>query len=548
MKSEAVISSELEDVVTEQMHAAIAAARSQMTALAAIESQLTEMRSRAAQATAQAEAAEERARQAERRLADLESRIQLARGILGDAQAKVTELFAGLGAAMAAPEPEPYRLTRFVEDLRVIAGSAKTHGELFRRTEPLVKELVTNKEWLRPEHFEIDPVQGFGVHCLHEEPNHDLAIFAVCFAPGKGAPPHDHGTWAVVGVVEGEEQNTFWKRVDDGARDGVADLRKGPVKMFKPGDVGTFTPDLIHSLDNVTDKLSLSLHVYGRHLNHASRSKFDPANRTVEPFIVRVAADGVPEHAEQAMGSPSNGIQLPPAPKPIASAAGSGAVTNGASTSTSLPSVPPPARNVRPPWRRGAPSSTTTPPVPSRFNQFVNEIRKIMHEAKSEQEILRRAQPLVKEAARAKDWLRPEHYDIDPVQGFGVHCLHEEPNHDLGIFAVAFAPGKGAPPHDHGTWAVVAVVDGEEYNTMWRRVDDGSMPGRAELRNVGSRVFKTEDVAVFTSDLIHSLDNQTDRISLSFHVYGRHLNHASRLKFDPSARTVEPFIVNVASE
>ena len=525
----------------EHVRAAVAAARTQVSALAALESQFDELRNRAVQWQVAAESAEERARAAEARAAELEARIENAQLQLR----RVTEALSGTAApvpagprapvasvAPAAPVPVgldggPYRLTQFTDDLRRIATEAKSQGEILRKTEPLVRELVLNKEWLRPEHFTIDPVQGFGVHCLHEEPNHDLAVFAVCFAPGKGAPPHDHGTWAVVGIVEGEEQNTFWKRVDDGSRTGKADLKKAAVKMYKPGDVATFTPELIHSLDNVTDKLSLSLHVYGRHLNHASRSKFDPDAHTVEPFIVRVASNGAaPEPAP---------MRLPEPPPSTNGNNGNGTHVAPVSAATPIPS--PPSRPTRPPWRRGQ---------LTKFETFVHELRTIVAESQTEQEILRRAHPIVRDIAKSKVWLKPEHYNIDPVQGFGVHCLHEEPNHDLGVFAVAFAPGSGAPPHDHGTWAVVAVVDGAEQNTLWRRADDGSRPGYAELRQAGVRVFQTDDVAVFTSDLIHSLDNTTDKISLSFHVYGRHLNHASRSKFDPTNRTVEPFIVRVA--
>jgi predicted metal-dependent enzyme (double-stranded beta helix superfamily) len=543
----------------QNLHAAIAATRSQISALSALEAQFTDLLNRMNAAAAAADAAEERARVAEQRLASLEAKIQVAQQVLSEAQLKMYEAVASVAgllngdatlapapapmpAAMPAPVrpaaapaapiptavpvavPEPprevYRLTQFAHDLRVIAAESKTQGELLRRTKPLVQELVINKEWLRPEHFHIDEVQGFTATCLHEEPNHDLAIFAVAFAPGKGAPPHDHGTWAVVGVVEGEEQNTFWKRVDDGTRPGYAELKRAAVNTFRAGDVATFTPELIHSLDNVTDKISLSLHVYGRHLNHASRSKFDPDTSTVEPFVVRVAGS-------------SNGA---PAPAPVAAAA--------------APQHAPSTRPSRPLFRRPPAASPTIPPIiaaPTRFDRFVQELRVIVAEAKTEMEILRRAQPLVKEIAKSKEWLRPEHYHIDPVQGFTATCLHEEPNHDLGIFAVAFAPGKGAPPHDHGTWAVVSVVDGVEQNTMWKRVDDRSRPGYAEIRAVSVKNFQADDCAIFTSDLIHSLDNLGDRVSLSFHVYGRHLNHAARFKFDANARTVEPFIVNVAN-
>ena len=65
-------------------------------------------------------------------------------------------------------------------------------------------------------------------------------------------------------------------------------------------------------------------------------------------------------------------------------------------------------------------------------------------------------------------------------QGFSLFPLSEEPDHSLAVFAFSWLPNRGTPPHDHGTWAVVAGVLGPEWNTFWRRLDDGTRPGYAK--------------------------------------------------------------------
>jgi len=45
---------------------------------------------------------------------------------------------------------------------------------------------------------------------------------------------------------------------------------------------------LIHSVWNESDSVSLSLHVYGKHVNHTGRSQFDLQKQTEMPFIVKV--------------------------------------------------------------------------------------------------------------------------------------------------------------------------------------------------------------------------------------------------------------------
>ena len=47
-------------------------------------------------------------------------------------------------------------------------------------------------------------------------------------------------------------------------------------------------PEDIHSVWNETEKVSLSLHTYGKHINRTGRSRFDPEAKTEEVFIVTV--------------------------------------------------------------------------------------------------------------------------------------------------------------------------------------------------------------------------------------------------------------------
>ena len=181
-----------------------------------------------------------------------------------------------------------YDLVRFVADLRRLAAAAPGESALLARIRPLAREFALQRAWLEPRHFAADPAQGFGVTLLHEEPDHTLAVFAVNWLPGRGTPPHDHGTWAVVAGVEGPEKNVFWDRVDDRSRPGHAELKRVGEKIFGPGDVLALPAGAIHTVVNESDEMSLSIHVYGRHVNHTARSQFDPDARTETAFKLAV--------------------------------------------------------------------------------------------------------------------------------------------------------------------------------------------------------------------------------------------------------------------
>lgn len=183
-----------------------------------------------------------------------------------------------------------YTIERFVGDLRRLSDEHRDERRLLAALEPLVQRLALSRSWLEPRHYDVDPSQGFGIHMLHEDPDHRLAVFAANWLPGRGTPPHDHGTWAIVVGVEGAETNVFWARADDGAQPSYAELQQVGQKVFQPGEVLAMPAGTIHSVRNESEQITLSLHVYGKHPNFTQRSQFDPDRRTHTPFIVKVAS------------------------------------------------------------------------------------------------------------------------------------------------------------------------------------------------------------------------------------------------------------------
>jgi predicted metal-dependent enzyme (double-stranded beta helix superfamily) len=182
-----------------------------------------------------------------------------------------------------------YTLSGFVDDLRTICTETSDPPAIINRVRPLAQRLALDRTWLTPRHYECDEEQGFGVHLLHEEPDHTLAVFAIAWLPGRGAPPHNHGTWGVVTGVDGPEKNVFWQRVDDRSRPGYAEIRRQAEKVFGVGEVVAFLADSIHSVTNDSDRVTVSLHTYGKHPNHTVRSQFDPAARVEKPIVLKVS-------------------------------------------------------------------------------------------------------------------------------------------------------------------------------------------------------------------------------------------------------------------
>jgi predicted metal-dependent enzyme (double-stranded beta helix superfamily) len=89
---------------------------------------------------------------------------------------------------------DSYNLDQYVHDLRTITAEETDPVRITDRVAPLAKKFAQAAGWLRPEHRECDVEQGFGVHMLHEEPNHDLAVFLISWLPNRGTTPHNHKT------------------------------------------------------------------------------------------------------------------------------------------------------------------------------------------------------------------------------------------------------------------------------------------------------------------------------------------------------------------
>lgn len=179
------------------------------------------------------------------------------------------------------------------------------------------------------------------------------------------------------------------------------------------------------------------------------------------------------------------------------------------------------------------------------IERYVADLRKIVAQETEDQKIVEKVRPLAKKFAGAPGWLKQEYWKCDEQQGFGVHLLHEEKNHDLALFAISWLPGRGTLAHNHKTWAVVVGMHGQEQETEWRRLDDATKPGYAKLERVGERVMTAGDLSTCMPNDIHTVWNVGDEVSMSLHTYGRHINFTGRSEFDPDRNEERPFVVTV---
>jgi predicted metal-dependent enzyme (double-stranded beta helix superfamily) len=103
---------------------------------------------------------------------------------------------------------------------------------------------------------------------------------------------------------------------------------------------------------------------------------------------------------------------------------------------------------------------------------------------------------------------------------------------DLTVLKAVWAPGMQIRAHNHLMWAAIALYQGVEDNTFYRRVNGG-------IEVSGRRLIETGEVALLGPDVIHAVANPGASLSAAIHVYGGDLTaRTDRSEWDESAAEV----------
>lgn len=109
--------------------------------------------------------------------------------------------------------------------------------------------------------------------------------------------------------------------------------------------------------------------------------------------------------------------------------------------------------------------------------------------------------------------------------------------------------GKRIRPHNHTTWACVAAVEGTEHNILYGRLDEGSVPGKAEIRERETLAIAPGDAIAMLPDDIHAVEIRDDEIIRHLHFYGRPLETLEkRLTFDIESCTCRVMTMSVKTK
>ncbi|MEE2999283.1 MAG: cysteine dioxygenase [Pseudomonadota bacterium] len=163
------------------------------------------------------------------------------------------------------------KLKVFITTCDELARSGCDANTCVSRAAPLMLELIKlGHRILSPDQMREDPIT-YARNAIHLGDAESTSLFALVWLPGQWTPVHDHGTWGVVGVLEGVLEERNFLRADNFKKNNkYYELQTGGIVLLNSGSVSTFVPnpDHIHMTGVPEDREKvISLHLYGKHMN-----------------------------------------------------------------------------------------------------------------------------------------------------------------------------------------------------------------------------------------------------------------------------------------
>ena len=177
-----------------------------------------------------------------------------------------------------------------VDEARRVIEAYPTDVARVEALGPAFHRLMTSDGWLPHECAQPDEGSrmggGIGQYALYRAEDGSLCLFSLVVPVGAETPVHDHLAWGIVGVYRGTQDETVYRRLDDGSEPDKAVLEIARRQTLERGESYTLLPpvDDIHFVKTTSDVPSISIHLLANDTACVWRHRFDPEAGSVTPF------------------------------------------------------------------------------------------------------------------------------------------------------------------------------------------------------------------------------------------------------------------------
>lgn len=178
----------------------------------------------------------------------------------------------------------PYTVGQFARDVDTCVRKHSNESGILKGIKPLLEKLIQTDDSVPEEAF-APRKDRFAMNLIHMPRDELFSIIGGIWHPGQTTPIHDHLTWALIGVYDGEEREALFRRTDDESNPKIAKIEQVSQKINRKGHVTVLGHRGIHRVDNISGKPTTSIHVYGRDIGHAERHSYDPVTGEIGRFV-----------------------------------------------------------------------------------------------------------------------------------------------------------------------------------------------------------------------------------------------------------------------
>ena len=177
-----------------------------------------------------------------------------------------------------------------IAETRRLTTSIRDEAERVDALRPAFAALLAADGWLPESCAQPDEASrmggGIGQYALYRAEDGSLCLFSLVVPVGAETPVHDHLAWGIVGVYQGAQDETVYRRLDDGRDADRAALEVSKRQTLKRGECYALLPpvDDIHFVKTISQVPSISIHLLANDTACVWRHLFDPASGTVTPF------------------------------------------------------------------------------------------------------------------------------------------------------------------------------------------------------------------------------------------------------------------------
>lgn len=188
-------------------------------------------------------------------------------------------------------------LRQFVLDVTQILATPRSEAEILSAIKSPLARLIERDDWL-PDAFAMPHPQYYQQYLLYCDPHERFSVQSFVWGPGQSTPIHNHTVWGLVGVLRGAELCQRYKRDAYGVV-----IKDGASVVLNTKEIDAVSPEIgdLHTVANaLTDRPSISIHVYGKNIGNAVRAVFKEGSSEEKPFVSGYSSDVIPNLWNQA--------------------------------------------------------------------------------------------------------------------------------------------------------------------------------------------------------------------------------------------------------